>query len=213
MIKGVIFDLDGTTINTLNELYVSINQTLKEYGYPTKTLDEVRMGVGRGFRKLVEAVVPEKLDEEKLTEIGRSYQKAYTENYLKSDVYPGMTDLLKELQERGIRLAVNSNKSDRFTKALIAKNYPDIRFTAVYGGREGVPMKPDPTVAKQIAEQIGLEMEEVLYVGDSDVDIQTGRNAGMKTAGCLWGFRDRETLANAGADHILEKPEDLLKLL
>ena len=213
MIKGVIFDLDGTTINTLNELYVSINQTLKEYGYPTKTLDEVRMGVGRGFRKLVEAVVPEKLDEEKLTEIGRSYQKAYTENYLKSDVYPGMTDLLKELQERGIRLAVNSNKSDRFTKALIAKNYPDIRFTAVYGGREGVPMKPDPTVAKQIAEQIGLEMEEVLYVGDSDVDIQTGRNAGMKTAGCLWGFRDRETLANAGADFFLEKPEDLLKLL
>ena len=213
MIKGVIFDLDGTTINTLNELYVSINQTLKEYGYPTKTLDEVRMGVGRGFRKLVEAVVPEKLDEEKLTEIGRSYQKAYTENYLKSDVYPGMTDLLKELQERGIRLAVNSNKSDRFTKALIAKNYPDIRFTAVYGGREGVPMKPDPTVAKQIAEQMGLEMEEVLYVGDSDVDIQTGRNAGMKTAGCLWGFRDRETLANAGADFFLEKPEDLLKLL
>ena len=213
MIKGVIFDLDGTTINTLNELYVSINQTLKEYGYPTKTLDEVRMGVGRGFRKLVEAVVPEKLDEEKLTEIGRSYQKAYTENYLKSDVYPGMTDLLKELQERGIRLAVNSNKSDRFTKALIAKNYPDIRFTAVYGGREGVPMKPDPTVAKQIAEQMGLEIKEVLYVGDSDVDIQTGRNAGMKTAGCLWGFRDRETLANAGADHILEKPEDLLKLL
>ena len=213
MIKGVIFDLDGTTINTLNELYVSINQTLKEYGYPTKTLDEVRMGVGRGFRKLVEAVVPEKLDEEKLTEIGRSYQKAYTENYLKSDVYPGMTDLLKELQERGIRLAVNSNKSDRFTKALIAKNYPDIRFTAVYGGREGFPMKPDPTVAKQIAEQMGLEIKEVLYVGDSDVDIQTGRNAGMKTAGCLWGFRDRETLANAGADHILEKPEDLLKLL
>ena len=103
MIKGVIFDLDGTTINTLNELYISINQTLKEYGYPTKTLDEVRMGVGRGFRKLVEAVVPEKLDEEKLAEIGRSYQKAYTENYLKSDVYPGMTDLLKELQERGIR--------------------------------------------------------------------------------------------------------------
>ena len=213
MIKGVIFDLDGTTINTLNELYVSINQTLKEYGYPTKTLDEVRMGVGRGFRKLVEAVVPEKLDEEKLTEIGRSYQKAYTENYLKSDVYPGMTDLLKELQERGIRLVVNSNKSDRFTKALIAKNYPDIRFTAVYGGREGFPMKPDPTVAKQIAEQMGLEIKEVLYVGDSDVDIQTGRNAGMKTAGCLWGFRDRETLANAGADHILEKPEDLLKLL
>ncbi|MBQ2509802.1 MAG: HAD family hydrolase [Erysipelotrichaceae bacterium] len=213
MIKGVIFDLDGTTINTLNELYISINQTLKEYGYPTKTLDEVRMGVGRGFRKLVEAVVPEKLDEEKLTEIGRSYQKAYTENYLKSDVYPGMTDLLKELQERGIRLVVNSNKSDRFTKALIAKNYPDIRFTAVYGGREGFPMKPDPTVAKQIAEQMGLEIKEVLYVGDSDVDIQTGRNAGMKTAGCLWGFRDRETLANAGADHILEKPEDLLKLL
>lgn len=213
MIKGIIFDLDGTTVNTLNELYVSINQTLKEYGYPTKTLDEVRMGVGRGFRKLVEAVVPEKLDEEKLAEIGRSYQKAYTENYLKSDVYPGMTDLLKELQERGIRLAINSNKSDRFTKALIAKNYPDIRFTAVYGGREGVPMKPDPTVAKQIAEQMGLEMEEVLYVGDSDVDIQTGRNAGMKTAGCLWGFRDRETLANAGADFFLEKPEDLLKLL
>lgn len=213
MIKGIIFDLDGTTINTLNELYISINQTLKDYGYPTKTMDEVRLGVGRGFRKLVEKVVPEKLDEEKTAEIGRNYQRSYTENYLKSTVYPGMPELLKELQDRGILLAVNSNKSDRFTKDLIAKNYPDIRFVAVYGGRDGIPLKPDPTTAREIADLMGLKTGEILYVGDSDVDMYTGKNAGMKTAGCLWGFRDRETLNEAGADCILEKPEDLLKLL
>ena len=213
MIKGIIFDLDGTTIDTLNELYISINQTLKNYGYPTKTKDEVRLGVGRGFRKLVETVVPEKLSEEKIAEIGRDYQESYTQNYLKSTVYPEMPELLRKLQDRGILLAVNSNKSDRFTKALIAKNYPDIRFTAVYGRREGVPLKPDPTTAKEIADLMGLKTEEVLYVGDSDVDMRTGINAGMKTAGCLWGFRDRMTLIDAGADHILERPEDLLKLL
>ena len=213
MIKGIIFDLDGTTIDTLNELYISINQTLKNYGYPTKTKDEVRLGVGRGFRKLVEAVVPEKLSEEKMAEIGHDYQESYTQNYLKSTVYPEMPELLRKLQDRGILLAVNSNKSDRFTKALIAKNYPDIRFTAVYGRREGVPLKPDPTTAKEIADLMGLKTEEVLYVGDSDVDMRTGINAGMKTAGCLWGFRDRMTLIDAGADHILERPEDLLKLL
>jgi len=213
VIKGIIFDLDGTTIDTLNELYISINQTLKNYGYPTKTKDEVRLGVGRGFRKLVETVVPEKLSEEKMAEIGHDYQESYTQNYLKSTVYPEMPKLLKELQDRGILLAVNSNKSDRFTKALIAKNYPDIRFTAVYGRREGVPLKPDPTTAKEIADLMGLKTEEVLYVGDSDVDMRTGINAGMKTAGCLWGFRDRKTLTEAGADFILEKPEDLLKLL
>lgn len=213
MIKGIIFDLDGTTIDTLNELYISINQTLKNYGYPTKTKDEVRLGVGRGFRKLVETVVPEKLSEEKMAEIGRDYQESYTQNYLKSTVYPEMPELLKKLQDRGILLAVNSNKSDRFTKALIAKNYPDIRFTAVYGRREGVPLKPDPTTAKEIADLMGLKTEEVLYVGDSDVDMRTGINAGMKTAGCLWGFRNRKTLTEAGADFILEKPEDLLKLL
>ena len=213
MIKGIIFDLDGTTIDTLNELYISINQTLKNYGYPTKTKDEVRLGVGRGFRKLVETVVPEKLSEEKMAEIGRDYQESYTQNYLKSTVYPEIPELLRKLQDRGILLAVNSNKSDRFTKALIAKNYPDIRFTAVYGRREGVPLKPDPTTAKEIADLMGLKTEEVLYVGDSDVDMRTGINAGMKTAGCLWGFRDRKTLTEAGADFILEKPEDLLKLL
>lgn len=213
MIKGIIFDLDGTTIDTLNELYISINQTLKNYGYPTKTKDEVRLGVGRGFRKLVETVVPEKLSEEKIAEIGRDYQGSYTQNYLKSTVYPEMPELLRKLQDRGILLAVNSNKSDRFTKALIAKNYPDIRFTAVYGRREGVPLKPDPTTAKEIADLMGLKTEEVLYVGDSDVDMRTGINAGMKTAGCLWGFRNRKTLTEAGADFILEKPEDLLKLL
>jgi len=213
VIKGIIFDLDGTTIDTLNELYISINQTLKNYGYPTKTKDEVRLGVGRGFRKLVETVIPEKLSEEKIAEIGHDYQESYTQNYLKSTVYPEMPELLRKLQDRGILLAVNSNKSDRFTKALIAKNYPDIRFTAVYGRREGVPLKPDPTTAKEIADLMGLKTEEVLYVGDSDVDMRTGINAGMKTAGCLWGFRDRKTLTEAGADFILEKPENLLKLL
>ena len=132
---------------------------------------------------------------------------------MKSVAYEGMYELVKSLQEKGIRLAVNSNKPDDMTKKLIYKCYPDVDFTAVYGAREGVPNKPDPSTANEIAEMMGLKNEEIMYVGDSDVDIRTAKNANMVSCGCLWGYRDLKNLEDAGADHIVSKPEEIARYL
>ena len=214
MIKGLIFDLDGTTINTLGDIHYSFNEALRHFGYPEKSLDEVRMGVGRGFRALVSALVPQDTTDEKKEEVSQFYKNVYRENYYKTSVpYPGMVELIKDLQAKGIKMAVNSNKSDEFTKQLISRNYPDIDFVVVYGAREGVPHKPDPASALETAELMGLKPEEIAYVGDSDVDMKTGKNAGMKTIGCLWGYRDEQLLRESGADHIVLEPKEIEKYL
>ena len=214
MIRGIIFDVDGTTLNTLNDLYVSFNQALKEFGLPARSKDEIRMGVGSGFKVLVDRCTPPDTSEELKQKLGVRYGEIYSENYRKTTVpYDGIRELLVTLKNRNIALAISSNKSDRFVKGLAEKNFPDIEFVEVMGAREGFPHKPDPRGAKFIIEKMGLEKEEVMYVGDSDIDILTGKNAGVKTVGCLWGFRDRETLENAGADIILSEPLELLKYI
>ena len=214
MIKGMIFDLDGTTIDTLNDIKESFNKALEEFGYPRKSRDEIRMGVGRGFRMLVNAIVPEGVSEEKKEEIAARYKNIYRENYYKTSfAYSGMNVLIKELQEQGIKLAVNSNKSDEFTTELIRRNYPDISFVAVIGAREGVPHKPDPSTALEIADMMKLDPEEIAYVGDSDIDMMTGKNAGMKTIGVLWGYRDEKILKENGADHTVKTPEEIKSYL
>ncbi len=132
MIKGIIFDLDGTSINTLQDLHAAVNMTMEEYGFPLKTIDDVRLGIGRGFRKLMEAVVPKEVSAEKREEVGRRYMEIYSENYHTfSKPYPGFKETLQQLQDKGIRLAINSNKGDKLTKTLIAENFPESDFTAV----------------------------------------------------------------------------------
>lgn len=214
MIRGIIFDVDGTTLNTLNDLYVSFNQALKEFGLPARSKDEIRMGVGSGFKVLVDRCTPPDTSEELKQKLGVRYGEIYSENYRKTTVpYDGIRELLQTLRDSNIALAISSNKSDRYVKGLAEKNFPDIEFVEVMGAREGFPHKPDPKGAKFIIEKMGLKKEEVMYVGDSDIDILTGKNAGAKTVGCLWGFRDRETLENAGADIILSEPLELLKYI
>ena len=124
-----------------------------------------------------------------------------------------MKEVLKILQKNGIQLAINSNKSDNTTKILIGKCFPDISFTEVMGAREDIPRKPDPTGAQMILDLMKISKEEALYVGDSDTDMLTGKNAGIRTAGCLWGYRDLKTLKESGADIILSRPEELLNYL
>ncbi len=211
MIKGIIFDLDGTTLYTLPDLHHSVNLTMHHFGFPEKTAEEVRAGVGYGFQRLIDAIVPEGTDEEKRKEVGEYYRDTYRENCCINTVpYEGMTEVLKILQEKGVQLAVNSNKSDNTTKLLIARCFPDITFTEVMGAREGLPHKPDPTGVKQILDLMKITNEEVLYVGDGDTDMLTAKNAGIKAVGCLWGYRDLETLLDSGADIILSRPEELL---
>ena len=212
MVKGMIFDLDGTTLYTLNDLYESFNKALKLFDMPAKTIDEIRMGVGSGLKVLVERCTPEDTDKETREEVGKVYGKIYSENYLNTSVpYEGIHELLKKLQEKGIKLAIDSNKGDREVNGLIAKNFPDIEFVEVMGERKGIVHKPDPQGPLMILDKMGLKKEEVVYVGDSDIDIFTAKNTGMRSIGCLWGFRDEKTLKEAGADFIAERPEEILE--
>ena len=214
MIKGIIFDLDGTTIYTIEDLTDSVNAALRQFGFPERSIEEAIKALGRGRRYLINKLVPEGTDEETELKVGDLYWEIYKENYdKKSKAYEGMNELLRRLQDKGIKLAVNSNKGDELTKKLIAKCYPDIEFVAVYGSRPGVHHKPDPTGALQISELMGLKNEEVMYVGDSEVDIETARNANMVATACSWGYRDLETLEECKPDHIIHKPEELLRCI
>ena len=211
MIKGIIFDVDGTTLDTLNDLYESFNKTLKEFGMPYQSKEQIRMGVGRGSKVLVEKCTPEGTDEETKKKVESVFGRIYNENYNNTTVpYEGVVELLKTLESKGIRLAINSNKGDSFVKGLVEKNFPDISFTEVMGARDDVARKPDPQGPELIIKEMGIKKEEVMYVGDSDVDIKTAKNTGVTSVGCLWGFRDRETLENAGADIIISAPLELL---
>lgn len=211
MIKGVIFDLDGTTLYTLPDLHHSVNLTMKRFGFPEKTAEEVKAGVGNGFQKLIDAIVPEGTSEEKRKKVGAYYRDTYRENCCIDTVpYEGMNEVLRALQEKGIQLAINSNKSDNTTKILIAKCFPDVSFTEVMGAREGLPHKPDPSGVRQILDLMKISKDEALYVGDSDTDMLTAKNAGIRAVGCLWGYRDLKTLMDNGADIVLSRPEELL---
>ena len=204
MKKGVIFDLDGTTLYTLTDITTSFNTALKEFGFPQKSEDEIRMGVGMGFRILVDNIVPKDTDEKKKDAIALRYKEIYSSNYyIHTRPYEGMRETLEKLRDLGVKMAVNSNKSDIFVKDLIARNFPGIEFVDVTGSIEGVALKPDP----------GIDASEAAYIGDSDIDMKTGVNAGMLTIGCLWGYRDEKVLKEAGAMCLAEKPEDILKLI
>ena len=214
MIKGLIFDLDGTTLNTLQDIHESFNQAFKENGLEEKTLDEVRMGVGRGFRVLTQKLIPEGIEEEKTEEIALRYRQIYSQNYYKNTrPYEGVGELLSQLQELGLQMAVQSNKSDVFVKDLIARNFPDIRFIEVCGSLENIALKPDPQGVYRIMEKMKLSKQEVLYVGDSETDMKTAKNAGLNSVGVLWGFRNEKTLKENGADHIIKEPKELLKII
>lgn len=214
MIKGLILDLDGTTISTLEDIRDALNMTLRQNGFPEKSLEEVRKAIGNGSRKLIERSIPVRLEEERIQELLKQYVGIYSGNYnIKTRAYDGVYDLLKELQDKGVLLSVNSNKPDHLTKALIAECFPGIDFVGVFGDLQGRPRKPDPTIANQLVDAMGLKKEEVLYVGDSETDIETAINAGLKSIGCLWGFRDREILEEAGADYLVSKPAEILEYL
>ncbi|MBQ2655274.1 MAG: HAD family hydrolase [Erysipelotrichaceae bacterium] len=214
MKKGVIFDLDGTTLYTLTDITTSFNTALKEFGFPQKSEDEIRMGVGMGFRILVDNIVPKDTDEKIKDAIALRYKEIYSSNYyIHTRPYEGMRETLEKLRDLGVKMAVNSNKSDIFVKDLIARNFPGIEFVDVTGSIEGVALKPDPQAARMILDKMGIDASEAAYIGDSDIDMKTGVNAGMLTIGCLWGYRDEKVLKEAGAMALAEKPEDILKLI
>lgn len=214
MKKLVIFDLDGTLLNTIADLANSTNYALKVLGYPIHEPDKYNFMVGNGINKLFERVLPDgEKTEENVLRVRQEFVPYYDQhNADKSRPYPGVTELLETLQTAGMQLAVASNKYQAATEKLIAHYFPNIKFTAVFGQREGIPVKPDPIIVKEILQIAKVQEEETLYVGDSGVDMQTAINAGVTSCGVTWGFRPRTELESFHPDHIVDNAEEI-KLL
>lgn len=214
MIKGLILDVDGTLLETLSDIKASLNIVLNEYGFKSKSYDEVRLAIGKGSRKLIEASLPEGVDLKLVDEIAEKYLEVYGKHYaIETKPYAGINEVLNELNKKGIVLGVNTNKPDAYAKDLIKIHFPGNKFIAVLGSRPNVPNKPDPTASNELVEMMGFNKDEVMYVGDSESDVKTAKNAGLKCIGCLWGFRDFETLTNAGADYIIKEPKEILNIV
>lgn len=212
--KLAIFDLDGTLLNTIGDLAVGCNHVLEAEGLPTHTYEQYCMMVGNGVKRLVERALPEELRTPEFIEQTRSrFVEFYYENIDTHTVpYNGIPELLAELQSRGIRLAVASNKFQAGVERLVARFFPEVRFEMTLGGREGVPAKPAPDIALEILRHTGIDAADTLFIGDSGVDMQTAHAAGATAIGCAWGFRSREELAENNADHIISHPSELIAL-
>ena len=215
MKKLVIFDLDGTLLNTIADLAAATNQALRYYGYPVHETEAYRFFVGNGINKLFERALPEEeRTEENIRKIRSRFVPYYDEhNADLSRPYPGIPELLKTLQQKGIGMAVASNKYQAATRKLIAHYFPGIHFVEVLGQREGIPAKPDPSIVNEIMVRAGVGREDTLYAGDSVVDMQTAHRAGVTAVGVAWGFRPRAELEALHPAHIIEKAEELLPLL
>ena len=213
--KGVIFDLDGTLVNSLEDLADSMNIVLQNNNYPIHELQTYRYFIGNGIRNLVCKSLPETNKEETL--IDKYYDsmiEVYRNNCVnKTKLYDGITELLDELVSRKIKLAVFSNKADEFTKKIVLTLLPDWNFEAIIGLSTEAHKKPNPLGALQIAEELGICPEEMIYVGDTGIDMQTTNNSGMYAVGASWGFRAKEELISKGAMYLLKHPLDLIEFL
>lgn len=216
MYKACIFDLDGTLTDTLESLTYSVNATLKELGFPSITSEQCKSFVGSGARRLIEKALQASGDaelqyiEEAMQVYGRIFKVYCTYNVAP---YEGIRELLQQLKERGMILSVLSNKPHEQTQDVVATYFEPGVFAYVQGQQDGVPRKPDPTAALLLAEQMGVLPEECVYIGDSDVDMQTGNAAGMKSVGVTWGFRSKEVLEEHGAKHTIDYPLELISIM
>lgn len=211
MYQLAIFDMDGTILNTLEDLKISINHALIENGFPERTFEEVRRFVGNGTQKLVERSVPEGTGKEKQQEVLASFDEYYAvhcADYTKP--YQGIVEALQELKKRNIKTAVVSNKPDYGVQSLCEKYFKGL-FDFPVGMKEGMRKKPAPDAVLQVLEHLGAAREDAVFIGDSDVDVQTALNAHLTCVGVTWGFRDREVLENAGAKIIVDDTEEMLK--
>ena len=212
MKKLVIFDLDGTLLDTIADLAESANYALKQLGYPTHDVETIRTFVGNGINKLLERALPSHEQTEENVIRMRSHFVPYYDvhNADLSNPYPGIVSLLEDLQAKGIQIAVASNKYQEATVKLVKQYFPDIDFIEILGQREGINVKPDPTIVFDIQQKADVSKEDILYVGDSGVDMQTAINAGVDAVGVTWGFRPRAELESFQPMGLIDKAEELL---
>lgn len=211
--KLAVFDMDGTTLNTLDDLAGSLNYALRQCGFPERTVDEVRNFVGNGVRLLVERGVPADCPEDKTEQVYEHFSRHYMVHCCDSTKpYDGILDVLADLRENGVLTAVVSNKPDKAVKELCARYFDNLFLVAV-GEREGVRKKPCPDSVNEVLKQLGVQKEEAVYIGDSEVDIMTAGNAGMDCISVEWGFKDRAFLEENGAGIIVSAPAGLTDIL
>jgi len=213
--QAVVFDLDGTLLDTLEDLAHAGNRVLEAEGFPVHPVDQYRFFVGDGLDTLVERILPEnKRSKEHVYRLITAFREDYGKNWkVKTRLYDGVDRLLDELEKRQIKLNVFSNKPQDFTEACIRDFLGDWTFQFVFGQRSGRPKKPDPAGALEIARLLGVGPSEILYLGDTATDMKTALAAGMFPVGALWGFRSEDELRRNGAEHLISHPEELLKLL
>ena len=211
----LLFDLDGTLLDTLTDLHLAVFHALHAYNLPQRSLDEVRMMVGNGIKNLIDRAVPDGTPPEKTAQVLDVFRDYYSQNSrIKTAPYDGILAALQLLSGKGYKMAVISNKIDSAVKEL-NRDFFAAYIPVAIGDREGMKKKPAPDSLYEAMEQLGSKKEECLYIGDSDVDIETAKNAGIPCIGCAWGFRGREFLREHGLDNawILEKPVDLPEFL
>ncbi|MDP4292303.1 MAG: HAD family hydrolase [Bacteroidota bacterium] len=213
--SAIIFDLDGTLLNTLDDLANSMNFVLKQHRFPEHPVENYKMFVGNGMEKLVKRVLPSVCEDELFMQsFLDEFKKQYDLKWHDCTVpYPGIIELIDNLHTLGIKMSVLSNKPDHFTQVIIDYFFGLNRFECVYGARAGVPKKPDPTAALEVAHRSDIQPSDYLYLGDSGVDMQTANAAGMYALGATWGFREADELKANGAQKLIYDPNEIIELV
>lgn len=212
MLKGIIFDMDGTLLNTFEDIAYCCNESLQKFGYPLQDIKKYK-SIG-SFKDFVNEITNNSLDESKTNEIIKYYREIYNENCMnKTAPYDGIIPMLEKLQSQGLKLGILSNKPHKFTEKLTLAYFPKGLFDVVAGQKENVPLKPDPTSLIEMLTQMPLSKNEVIFVGDSDYDILTAKNGGIKSIGATWSCQDQKELIDNGADYIANHPNDILDIV
>lgn len=207
--KTLIFDLDGTLLNTLDDLAASVNYAMRQCGFPERTIDEVRRFIGNGVKVLIRRAVPEGTSEEEYLNAHREFRKHYSQNSRnKTAPYEGIIELLHALKEKGYSLAIVSNKVDFAVKDLRDEFFSDVIDVAI-GDSDATRTKPEPDMVYKAIDELGADKESCVYIGDTDVDIETAKNSGMDCISVSWGFRSRSELVGYGAEMIADTAEDI----
>jgi phosphoglycolate phosphatase len=214
MIKGVIFDLDGTLVDSLQDIARNANIVLSDLGYPIHALEAYRHFVGDGARILMKNALPAHIDEVELDAALAQFKLVYEQNlHAHTKAYEGIDEMLNLLACRGLHLGILSNKPHAFTVLYAQNIFADAAFSQVHGQKDHVPHKPHPAGALAIAQAWGVAPHEVVFVGDTATDIRTAKNAGMRAVGVLWGFRTAQELKDAGAEHLISHPGELAQIV
>ncbi|MGE4320291.1 MAG: HAD family hydrolase [Acholeplasmataceae bacterium] len=213
MIKTIIFDMDGTILNTLDDIAKSVNVSLEFHHLPLKTLDEVRLAVGRGAFNLIKDVVPLNSSQALIQSVYDKYQSYYDlHNNDLTAPYPHIKEVLNQLKQKGYQLAVVSNKHEYLVEAL-NKDVFDSIFDVAIGQTEGIPIKPEPDMLFKAIKLLKTHIDQSIFIGDSDTDMQTAKNADIKSIGVTWGFRDKEVLIQEGAQFIISSPFEMIDIV